>query len=293
MTVEDFWLPPKISLGKFRPTVNEVEVQDLMPCKLFVFVRTAVLIAVAVCIANGDTITANLFAPDVGAAPVVIDLTGITTPSQSPLTGTGYSIAFSPGFSPDEGVVQGALSGSHAVPVAGVSGGQPEYLTGGFGSALTTNISASGNYLSTGLGTITITFTNPQDSLALLWGSIDTGNSLTLNDTDNLTVTGAEVQTAARGFVSNGYQGPGGSAYVIIDTDTPFTTASFTSNVVSFEFANIAASTEPFTPVPEPSSVALIVIGTGIGLVGVRRRQATRSRDQALALGFGAHPFIR
>lgn len=249
-----------------------------MSCKLFAFAKTAVLIAATVCIAKGDTITANIFASDVGVIPVEVDLDGITTPSQSPLTGTGYSVSFSPGFSVDEGVVQGAQSGYYAVPVAGVSGGEPEYLTGGSGSALTTDISGSGNYLSTGLGTITITFTEPQDSLALLWGSIDRGNSLTLNDTDNLTVTGTEIQDAAGGFVSNGYQGPGGSAYVIIDTDTSFTTASFTSNVVSFEFAGVAASTAPFTAMPEPASMALIVIGIGIGLVGVRRRQA-RSRD--------------
>ncbi len=230
------------------------------------------------CIAKGDTITASLYFPFGGPTPVVVDLNGITPPSQSTVTGTGFSIAFSSGFSSDEGVVQGALADYYAVPVAGVSGGQPEYLTGGYGSPLTTDISASGNYLSTGLGTITVTFTEPQDSLVLLWGSIDTGNSLTLNDAENFTVTGTEVQAAAMGFVSNGYQGPGGSAYVGIDTDTPFTTATFTSNTVSFEFAGIAASTAPFSAVPEPSSMALIGIGIGIGFVAVRRRQV-RSRD--------------
>ena len=70
-----------------------------MLCKLFhtgAFVRTALLIAVSVCIAKGDTITASLYSPFGGPLPVVIDLDAITPPSQSTLTGTGYSIRFLP-----------------------------------------------------------------------------------------------------------------------------------------------------------------------------------------------------
>ena len=252
-----------------------------MLCKLFrtgAFVRTALLIAVSVCIAKGDTITASLYSPFGGPSPVVIDLDAITPPSQSTLTGTGYSIDFSPGFSSNEGVVQGSASGAYAVPVAGVSAGQPEYLTGGYGSPLTTDISASGNYLSTGLGTITITFTDPHNSLVLLWGSIDTGNSVTLNDAENFTATGTEIQAAAAGFVSNGYQGPGGSAWVAVDTDTPFTTATFTSSSISFEFAGVETTTLP--SVPEPSSMVLIGTGIGIGFLAVRRRRITRPATQ-------------
>jgi len=146
------------------------------------------------------------------------------------------------------------------------------------------DMAAAGNYLSTGLGTITITFDKPQDALALLWGSIDAtqttkgktlqGNSLELNDAASFTVTGADVQTAAAGFVSNGFQGPGGSAYVIIDTSTPFTTATFTSGVVSFEFAGVAGSTVPFNGVPEPGTVMLL--GSGLLLLcgGLRLRRS-------------------
>jgi hypothetical protein len=166
---------------------------------------------------------------------VVIDLIGVTLNSSAEIFGVGYKIQFVSPFPPGQGVVQGASPSLFAVPVAGVSGGQPEYLTGNYGSPLTTTAAGSGNYLSTGLGSIIITFTNPQYSFALLWGSIDASNSLTFNDVGHFQVTGSQIQSAAAGFVSNGYQGPGGSAYVAVDTSTPFTTVTAASGVVSFD----------------------------------------------------------
>jgi hypothetical protein len=245
--------------------------------RVFLFAGTALSAAVDGGIAKADTIAASLFSPlaPVGAAITAIDLSRVTPSSSQSLTGPGFSVGFSSGFSLDQGIVQGADS-AHAVPVAGVSGGIPEYLTGGYGSALTPDISASGNYLSTGLGTIEITFTNPQTSLALLWGSIDTGNSLILNDVANFSVTGKAVQAAAAGSLSNGSQGPGGSAYVVIDTDTPFTTVTATSSVVSFEFTGVAASGAPFiTTTPEPSTLALLGVGLGLGVLVICSQRRT------------------
>jgi hypothetical protein len=240
---------------------------------------TALSLTALAGLAKADTITASLFSPlsPTGTTPVIIDLAGITAPSQTTIDGDGYTISFDDVGS-SEGVVVGNVNGSHAVPVAGVTGSggtTPEYLTGGFGSALTTNVADSGNYLSTGTGSITITFSTPETSLALLWGSIDTGNSLTLNDAADFTVTGTEVQEAASGFVGNGFQGPGGSAYVVIDSSTSFTTVTLSSSVISFESAGIAAASQPFTsPTPEPAAVPLI--GLGIGLVAVFRRRFVR-----------------
>jgi hypothetical protein len=232
--------------------------------RITVSVGTALLLAAG--IANASTITASLFSPEAGLGPVVIDLTGIAAPSHGAFSGTGYSVSFA--VDAGQGVVHGAADGLYAIPVGGVSGGQPEYLTGGYGSALTPTVGLSGNYFSTGTGTITITFDQPETWFALLWGSIDTGNSLTFNNGGNavFTVTGTTVQDAASGFVGNGFQGPGGSAYVVINTSTPFTSVTASSNIVSFEFGGVVAS-----DVPEPSSVWCL-FGAGIGMFALRRR---------------------
>jgi hypothetical protein len=226
---------------------------------------TAVLsIVLSLGVAEGGTITASVFSPiaPAGSSPVVIDLFGITGPSQASLTGSGFSISFA-GVGPIQGVVQGTLAPvGHGAPVAGVTGGAPEYLTGGFGSPLTTNIGNSGNYLSTGLGTITINFVMPQTSFALLWGSIDVGNSLSFNDASHFTLSGSAVQAAATDLVGFGFLGPGGSAYVVVNTDTPFTTVTATSSNISFEFVPIAASSIPFeTANPEPAVFVLMAGG--------------------------------
>jgi hypothetical protein len=216
--------------------------------------------------------SASLYTPQLpsGTTNTVIDLQGISTPSQAPVVGSGYSLTFS--VAGDQGVVQGTAGGVHATPVAGVSGGNATYLTGNFGSGQTTDVTASGNYLSTGTGTITLTFDAPQTSLALLWGSIDTGNVVTFGNAAGDTLTGATVQGLASGFVSNGFQGPGGSAYVVANSDTPFSTVTFSSNVVSFEFAGVVASEGMISNVPLPASAplfgaALVALGAvGYGL---------------------------
>jgi hypothetical protein len=230
-------------------------------------------------LASADSITASLYSAlaPAGTTPTNIALAGVTpVPSQSTLTGLGYTVTFSVGAG--QGVVKGNASGLHAVPVAGVTGATPEYLTGDFGSALTTSVASSGKYLSTGTGTITFTFSTPQTSLALLWGSIDTLNSLTFNDAAHYTVTGTAVQAAAGSLVGNGFQGPGGSSYVIVNTSTPYTTVTATSGIVSFEFAGIAASTAPFVATPEPTSILLVGVGFGIVALILRRRQQTAAQ---------------
>ena len=229
--------------------------------------------------AKADSIIASLYSPiaPTGSEVVPIALSSLTAPSQSTIKGSGYTITFN-GVGTNQGVVNGSASGLHATPVGGVtSGGTAEYLTADYGSSLTTDIAKSGNYLSTGSGSITITFATPQTSLALLWGSIDTGNTLSLNDLASYVVTGTAVQTAAAGFASNGYQGAGGSAYVIVNSSSSFTTATFSSPTPSFEFSAVAASNGNFTALtPEPNSLLLIATGLlACGLLVRRYSPAT------------------
>ena len=234
--------------------------------RIAVFVGSALLLAAGAGMGNASTITASLFSPEAGLGPVILDLSTVTATSHASFSGTGYSISFA--VDPDQGVVRGALASKYAIPVAGVLNGNAEYLTGGYGSPLTTNTADSGNYLSTGTGTVTIDFSQQETWLALLWGSIDTGNRLTFKNgtTTVFTVTGTDVQNAAAGFVGNGFQGAGGSAYVLVNTSTPFTSVIASSGTVSFEFGGVAASA-----VPEPGTFGCL-FGVGVALVALRRR---------------------
>ncbi len=230
-------------------------------------------LALSLATAKADSIAASLYTPQAPAGSVIttIDLTGITPASQTTIVGAGYTVQFL-GVGSNQGVVQGAQAGVHAVPVAGASGPDPLYLTGDYGSSLTDESNDSGNYLSTGTGTIKITFATPQQGFALLWGSIDSGNFLTFNNSTNYTVTGAAVQAAAAGFVSNGFQGPGGSAWVAITPTGSFTEVIASSNVVSFEFAGAVGGEDAFNLVPEPSSILMSISGIGmLGAALVRR----------------------
>jgi hypothetical protein len=220
------------------------------------------------------TISASEFSPlaPPGTTTAIV-LAGIGTPSQAPVAGPGFMISFS-GTGVTQGVVQGNLSGVHAVPVAGMTSGMAQYLTGDFGSPLTTSVAASGNYLSTGLGTITITFSTPESNFALLWGSMDTTNTVMFNNGAGDTVTGTAALAVASAVIP-GFTGVGGSAWFLLSSDTPFTTVKLSSSVVSFESAAEVAG--PLTFIPEPTS--FVMAGTGAAFVGLMAFRKRRRRS--------------
>ena len=163
-------------------------------------------------------------------------------------------------FTGDAQAASGFLSGIYAAPFVNGNGGL--FGDGETGSDTT-------NYLSTGIGSVTLTFTKAQTYLGLLWGSVDLYNHLSLYDADNQLVAsfgGADVNAAA-----NGNQGVSGTEYVNISDVDPFTRAVFTSDGYAFEFDNVSYNVDPPgepTGAPEPLTLSLF----GAGLAGMRKR---------------------
>jgi len=220
-----------------------------------------------------------------GTTVTSISLIGLSSQSHSEILGNGYLITIETDIG--QGLVKGMDSTHHAIPVAGLSTtNQASYLSGDYGSEQNTNDEAAGNYFSTGYGKITLTFLAPQTSLALLWGSVDAGNLLTFNDVAQDTLSGAQVQALAAGFKQDGDQGSGGSVYVTVATDTPFTSVVLSSSVMSFEAAAVAGGTnfsvQPETiktseiAVPEPATLALV--GGAMVWLGLMRRRTSLQR---------------
>jgi MYXO-CTERM domain-containing protein len=153
-----------------------------------------------------------------------------------------------------QGFVTGASSGNYAVPI--LVPGSTTY---------------SGTYLSSGIDPSTpdILSFSPQTSFSLLWGSVDTYNTLVFlnSGTPVGTITGGDVLAAPLAPpLSNGSQGPNGSAYVTV-TGVTFNQVEFLSSSNSFE-AVVLTST------PEPALYGILGAGLlGLAGLGVRRRR--------------------
>jgi hypothetical protein len=175
-------------------------------------------------------------------------------------TSGGIGVAFTSG---DGRAVQGALAGRYAAP----------FLSGGNGTLFgdPANGPDTTTYLSTGIGTITLTLPGPEKYFGLLWGSVDGYNSLELFNGASLvgTVTGTDVTAGA-----NGNQGASGTFYVNIADDLAFNKVKLVSTQYAFEFDNVAYGTT--AAIPEPGTMA--IFGAGLLAFGwlARRKSGLR-----------------
>lgn len=177
--------------------------------------------------------------------------------------GTAGGLAIS--FSGDAAVVTGAVSGKYAAP----------FLSNGNGALFgTANGVDTTRYLSTGIGTVTMEMVGSMNYLGLLWGSVDSYNSLQFFAGNTLlgTVTGSDVIASP-----NGNQGVNGTVYVNITSDIAFNRVVALSNGYAFEFDNVAyTSAGPGPggagdPVSAPATLALFGAALA-GLSFARRR---------------------
>lgn len=189
------------------------------------------------------------------ASFVVKDTFNDLTPGSSAAAlRNGYDLT----FSGTAQVFQGSVSGLAKEPEPISSA-----VATAFGVAPGDNLTP---YLSTGIGSIVFNLDGLHTGMGLLWGTVDTYNSLSFYDaSDNLieTITGSQI-------IGSGYGSA--SAYVNLFSSVAFKKVVASSTSYAFELDNVAFS----QAVPEPSSLTLALVPMLMGGAAVVRRQIRR-----------------
>jgi hypothetical protein len=182
----------------------------------------------------------------------------------------GISDGITVSFTSDGQAVQGSLTGVYAAPYLSNSNGVP------FGDNTVSGPDTT-TYLSTGIGSVTLTLPGSEMYFGLLWGSVDSYNTLSFYNGKTLvgSITGTDVDASA-----NGDQGANGTFYVNINSTTgSFNKVVATSSQYAFEFDNVAynPTMSGMSLVPEPSTSVVAIVGAlGMIAYGLRRRKGLR-----------------
>lgn len=219
-----------------------------------------------------------------GAAPALADPLSITstvggTPSSGTLIdlsglgssgGTVDGINFA--FTGTAGLVTGSETDVYAAPY--ISGAEATWLDQTAGPDILPYLTAGSTSADPG-SAVTLTFQSEQTLFGLLWGSVDTYNTISVYNGDTLLgeITGSEVSADA-----DGDQGADGTDYVEISSTTAFDKLVFTSSNYAFEFTGLTydapVQNNEAVPMPEPGS--LMLFGAGLAFLGVARLATRR-----------------
>lgn len=184
-------------------------------------------------------------------------VTATSSPAKLPSGAEISNIAFGTGGSTPSGVFAGGVSGQAATPFGGTNT-KKDYLVAG------------------AAGSVTVSYTVPQDALQILWGSVDTAatnnnNVITFKNgsTTIATVNGAQIAAA----VGSGMVSGTTNVSLMISGLAGYNTLVLSDpGSAAFEFAL-------GLPVPEPASAGLFgVAAAGLGFVSLRAR-ARRARS--------------